>query len=163
MKPTFTISIDTRRVFDRLMLAEVGAEITYNELTGLTGVNVQKRGRSYLDSARAMAQKQNVVFGVLHNFGLVRLSDTEIVQTGASTVTKIRRTARRGARRIVAVKDFDAMPNDSKLAHNSYASMLGAIAQFSNDGTLKTIQGRVSDAAGGEIGYAKTLALFGGG
>lgn len=160
MKPQITASIDARMIYERLEKAAVGEVVTYAELTALIGSDVQTSARGYMDTARRIAHRdKNMVFASVHGVGLKRLDDMEKVKTGEGYLNKIRRTARRAARVVVSVDNYDALPNDLKVKHNAYASMFGAVAQFSGRGTQKRLEGAVQ-AAGQKISFKNTLALF---
>lgn len=160
MKPQITASIDAQMIYERLEKTTVGEIVGYDELTALIGSDVQLKGRGYMETARRMAMRdKGMVFGPIRGIGLKRLADTEIVRSGQSYISKIRRHARRGMKVLVSVQDFDALPNDLKVRHNATASMLGAVAQFSGSTAQKRIEGAV-EQAGNKISYARTLELF---
>jgi hypothetical protein len=162
MKPNITASIDAQMIYERLTASTVGDIIPYSELSGIVSRDVQTKGRGHMETARRMAlREKGMVFGSVKNVGLKRLADTEIVQSGQSYISRIRRTARRGMRVLVSVQDFASLPNDLKVRHNATVSMLGAVTQFSGNSSQKRVESAVQKA-GEKLNYSKTLELFGG-
>lgn len=154
------LSLDAKLVYERLKLVPVGAEVEYQELSTLVGRDVTAAGRGLITTARRKALKEDyMVFGVIRKQGLKRLSDVEIVNTGEDTIGRIRRTARKGFRTITAVKDFSALPNDAKIRHNVYVSMLGMVAQASSSPQMKRLEKKVTEASA-VLPLMKTLEAF---
>ena len=155
------ISVDTRTLYDRIITAKAGDEITYAALSELIGRDVQTVARSALHSARKMAMRDhNVVFGVVRNEGLKRLADVEVVQTGEATVAKLRRVAKRGIRTITSVQDFAQLPDAAKIKHNTFASMFGAVAAMAKPASMKRLEGAVNAAQTGTLPIGRTLEAF---
>jgi hypothetical protein len=63
----------------------------------------------------------------VRNIGLKRLGDAEIANTGQSVIRHINKSAAKGIRRLQSVKNFNALDNDSKIAHNFSRAALGLI------------------------------------
>jgi hypothetical protein len=112
-------------------------------------------------SARNMAsQADRMEFAAVAKVGLKRLTDAECAMSGPHAMAHIRRTARRGARRLTAVRDFGALTRDEKIAHNTSLSMLGAIQQAASTKTAGRIEKAVEKASQA-LPVAATLKLFG--
>lgn len=154
------LSLDAKLLYERLKSAKIGDVVTYQELSNIIGRDVLDPGRGLLQTARRKALREDYfVFGIVRKEGLKRLSDLEIVATGEDTVGRIRRTARRGFRTITAVKDFEALPNEAKIRHNVYASMLGAVAMAASAPQMKKLEKKVSEAKA-QLSLTKTLEAF---
>jgi len=154
------LSLDSKMIYDRLKKSAVEEIVSYAELSKMIGRDTQNGGRGSIQTARRKALREDyIVFGVVRNIGLKRLSDVEIVATGEDTVTRIRRASTRGFRTITAVRDFDALPNDSKIRHNTYASVLGALSMATTAARMKKLEGRVAEAKA-SLPLAKTLEAF---
>lgn len=154
------ISIDAKVLHDRLKQAQVGEVLTWVDLSKLIGRDVRRHAYGALNTARKRAQNDDLcVFGTVFKVGLKRLSDTEVVDTGQQVVDKVRRTTRRGVKRLTSVTDFSAMPNESKIKHNAYVSMLGALCDVSTTRRLHQVEKEVA-TANAAISMVKTLEIF---
>ncbi len=141
------LSIDAKMIYDHLISVGVGDTVTYANLTNLIGRDVQKQGRGALITARRRARNlDRIIFGTVRDVGLMRLSDTEIVETGEGTLRHIRRAARRGAQNVLCVQDFNKLPNDKKIQHNTFVSMFGVMAEITKPNKIKAIERRVESA-----------------
>lgn len=154
-------SVDAKLLYQELVKADVGGSISYKTLSLCVGRDVQDGARGALYTARKMAEREkNIVFGVIRGEGLKRLDDIEIVNTGESVRAHIRRTARKGARRILRVRDYVALPQEQKVQHNAYASLFGAISEMVSPSNIARIASAVEKAEK-ELPLKKTLELFG--
>lgn len=159
-KTIASLSIDAKVIYDRLKTAIVGELIPYKELNDLVDRNLQK-DRGPLTTARRIAQRNDqVVFDCVLNSGLRRLSDVEVVGTGAQTVRRIRSAAKNGARKITSVKDYAGLPNESKIEHNMYASVFGAVYAAMAPKRLEKVSQRVIANDSSQLPLAKTLEAF---
>ena len=156
------ISVDARLLHQRLTQAKVGDVITWDDLGQIIGRSVHpgEGGYSALATARNRVQVDDgYIFDAIAKVGLKRLSDAEIVNTGQYAIDRVRRAARKGTRRLLSVKDFDALPNDLKVKHNAYASLLGAVAQISQSSKVTQLESHVQNARAA-LPLAKTLEVF---
>jgi hypothetical protein len=160
-KPFELTSIDTTTIYQRIITANVGEQISYDELTALIGRNVQGPARSNLQAARMRALRDNnMVFSVVRTEGMKRLSDPEVVNTGEHVMGKIRRASRRGLKILTqGVADFNRLPNESKIKFNTFASVMGAITHATMGGTIQKLEKRVAEVHD-KLPLAKTLAAF---
>ena len=137
--PTFVASMDAKRLCLLLESSYVGQLVTYKELSTAIGKDVQTEGRSILNSARRIVQRElSYVFGTVANQGLKRLSDVEIVQTGAQTVSSIRHASRRGINRIAAadpVRASDGFPHSDE----HVPERVGNAAHFPSGETIEKV------------------------
>jgi hypothetical protein len=154
------LSLDSKMVYERLKACNVGDLVPYKEISTLIGRDSQGVGRGAIQTARRKLLREDyMVFGVVWKEGLKRLSDLEIVATGEDTVRKIRRASSKGFRTITAVRDFDVLPNDAKVRHNTYASVLGALTMAMAAPRMKKLEGRVMEAKA-TLPLQKTLEAF---
>ena len=126
-------------------LAEVssGATISYADLSGAIGRNVQSHFwllRKAIDTAE---RETGTLFEVVRNVGVKRLPSDEAPDVGLHCMRKIKRTAKRGVARLSAVRANDLSDTDRArmIAHKS---QLGAISMVAD--------GRKSPALIKEIG-----------
>lgn len=156
------LSIDTRTIYDRLVKSEIGETINYAELTALIGRNVQHEARYVLVSAMHRVESQDdMVFACVHGVGVKRLSDHEIVGIGDEALTRSRRAAKRGARKLSKIRDFNSLTDAEKISHNARLSVLGAIEAIARGSALRKIEQKISNTASSQaLPLAKTLEAF---
>lgn len=152
-------NIDTKILHDFLKTAKVGQLITYDELSALIGRDVREAARGCMTSAIRRALRDNLVFEAVRNEGYRLLPDEKIAGVGMNAVKRIRRTASRAARKLSCVRDFDAMSNEAKVAHNTGLSVLGAIAHSAGHTAVKRVS-RIVEQAATQLPIAKTLEAF---
>lgn len=144
--PTFVASIDAKRICVLLASSHVGQLIPYREMSEAIGRDIQTEARTVLNTARRIVQRdRSYVFGTVPKEGLKRLSDVEIVQTGAQTVSKIRHASRRGINRITAA-DPVQLPIESRVQMNTYLSVFGMLHVSLQEKRLKQLEERVARA-----------------
>lgn len=156
------ISVDAQLLYDKLATLNIGDRLGYAELSKLIGSDVQEDARGRLQTAiRKLRNDDRIVIGTVRGEGVERLDDSGIIGEGDRVIKHIGKAARRGAKIILCVKDFDGLPNDMKIKHNSRLSALGALAQMSKGSSIKSIEGKVAEKQG-KIGMEETLRLFAG-
>ena len=157
----FELSQDTKFIYQRLQAAAPGETVTYSELADLVGRPCHPGASGYgaLFSARKIAERDDkIVFGAVRKIGLKRLTDEEIVGSGIAAVASIRRTAKRGAKR-VACADYAKLDRDSQVQHNAHLSVLGALYQATKPSALRRVETQVQTAQE-QLPLAKTLEAF---
>jgi hypothetical protein len=160
MKAIKPLSVDAQVLYGRLKQIEPEEPILYQELSEVIGRDVQKGARYVLDAALKVALREDrIVFGTIRGEGIVRLPDVGIVDKGAGGISRLRRLARRHAKILACVKDFDSLPNEHKIRHNSHLSIFGAIRQFTRPAAVARVEAAVN-AAQAVIPAAKTLEAF---
>jgi hypothetical protein len=141
------LSVDTLAVEKILCAIEIGDVVPYETLSGAIGRDVQHQARHILDSARQRClRERQMVFAPVFGVGMKRLDDIGIISTGTSAVKRINNMARVGSRKLAAVANFDALPNDQKVKHNVTMSQLGVLAHMTKGSTAKKIEARIGDA-----------------
>ena len=76
-----------------------------------------------------MALKDSIVFDVIHNYGIKRLSDSEIVKIeSARPLGKVRSALKNGTNRLSCAKEIS---NEELIRKNASLSLFGAIGLFS--------------------------------
>ena len=154
------LSIDTKQLVEFLAKTPVGQIAAYADLSSLVGRNVQGTARSALETARHICEREyNAVFGVVMNVGLKHLTDTEAINTAVPAFNHVRRTMRKTARRITALKDPETVPDDIKIRQFTYLSAAGALVHMTQQKQIARLEGKVQKAAR-ELPLAKTLEAF---
>lgn len=138
------LGIDTQTIERLLIAAEIGAIVTYTTLSAAIGRDVQRDARHItLTARRRLLRSDHMVFEPVIDVGLKRLDDIGIVGLGPSIVGRLRRMSKRGAEKLTAVRDFDALPNAAKVDHNVRLAQLGAIGHLSGARATRQLVGRV--------------------
>lgn len=138
-------SVDGRRLAERLNAVPIDTIISYAELSGVILRNVQKEGRSALDSARRQLQRESkMVFAPVKNVGLKRLTDSAVVLTSQSTMRHINRSAKRGVQRLSCVQNFDGLTKEEMVRHNTSMSLLGVFYEITKAKSIRQIEAVVA-------------------
>lgn len=159
--PLFSSSADSKTLAHVLRGCKVGDVATYASLSAAIGKDVREEASAALRTARRIVLREDrMVFDAVRDQGLQRLADTEIVALADRARDHIRRTSRRTAKALVCV-DYDAMPRDQQVKHNTALSMLGAIGEMASDRSVKRLESAVA-AAGESLPAAKaSIAAIG--
>lgn len=136
----------------------VGSTVSYQEISQAIGRDIQ-RHRYLLDKATDHLLKQRKVFGCVHNFGMKRLTDSEIVQHSFYAFRRIRRMVRKGARRLTSV-EWDTLSEQDQQRHNLHLSVLGAIAHAATPKNMVTLSSACQNSAKTGLPTATTLKLL---
>lgn len=150
--------LDARVIAERLATAAVGELIPYSELTQLVRLNVQGPGRSALESARSIAQRKGIVFGVILNVGLKRLTDEEIVDTGFTAEAHVRRHVKRAKRKLL-VAEYEKLKPEKQSKRNAYLTSLSIHEFVASEKTMKRIEGAVTEKQS-RLSLEQTIEMF---
>lgn len=151
------LSIDAKALIDALKPLKIGETVTYKALSDIIGRDVQADGYGVMQTAIKTCLRDHIVLAAVPKVGIKRLADTEIVGIGEATLARVRRAARRGIVKLSAVGDFDAMPREAKVAHNTAMSALGIVAHVSDRSRIGKIKEIVTRSADAVIPPAKLL------
>lgn len=157
-KPRFEMSVDTKMVYDRLL--GIGETIGYDQLSELVGRDIRDGAYGSLMSARRRALNHDgVLFDAVTNVGLKRMSDPEIVSAGQRDIDKIRRAARRGYTKLTCVQNFDSLPEDERVKHNTFQTVFSALNTVTKAPAIARVEKHVSKTMQ-TLPLAKTLEAF---
>lgn len=171
MHSIFEISVEARLLYARLKDVSVGEVVRYTELAAIGGHSMERdegtgkrrfpsKLHSALSTARRRAQKDDfIILDAVYGEGLKRLSDHEIVGTSQRYIDGTRRASRRAAKRLACVVDFDDLPAEAKVQHNTYMSLFGALSTITKAHAVKKLEGRVQQAHQ-QLPLLKTLEAF---
>jgi hypothetical protein len=159
----FSRAIETTVLVDRIKRMSVGELIRYRELNELIGQDVQAEARHILHSARHICLREyKIVTDPLNNIGIRRATDVELTNSGLGIFGRMRRMARRGVDRVMAVADWDALPDAEKVRANATVSALKLMEVIGKPRSVDRIAGAVNTEMTGQLPIARTLELFGG-
>lgn len=154
----FTLSVDARLLYERLIAVPIDGVILYSDLTNIVKRNVQAEAYGSLSSARNLAQRdKGIVFGVVRRVGLRRLNDVEIVGTSDEALASICRKARKGVKKLACVSDYAKLPDSAKARHNATMSVLAVVEHTAREQNVKRIEGSVANS--GVPPLAETMRL----
>lgn len=150
------LSIDTKTLEDRLRTLKEDETISYQDLTFLIGRDVTNGARSNLMSARSRLLNEGIVIACVRGVGVKRINDTEKIGEGLRYLKKIRRGARKTAKVVAAVENFDSLPKDLQVQHNLTMSVLGLVTHMTKSSTIKQLEGKI-DQEKKALPVARTL------
>lgn len=157
--PRFQMSSDTRFLVQRMRNAEVGDVVTFADIEAVTGRPYLESRHAVYAARRVLLRDENIVFDSVRGIGFKRLDDTEIVQTSARHLRKVRRAARNGAAVLNAVSDFSKLSRENQMRHSASLSVLAVVHAFSKETTVKKIEERAAPGSR-ELPIAQTIAAF---
>lgn len=158
-KSKFVASADAKVLSDLMRTMAVGSTLTYEAMSEALNRDVTA-DRGLIYTARGIVQREDrMVFDSVHKKGIKRLADTEIVSLGDRARFRVRRIARRAAQTIVCV-NYDTMPREAQVKHNTALSMLAVMQDLVTDKSFSKLQKHV-ETAGAElpVGKASIAAL----
>ena len=156
----FKISIDSHLLYDRIIQAIPGDTISYEELSGIIGRDVQTDAYNSLFTARNKARSVNrKAFGVIPNVGLKCLEDDEIVGAGHKALEKVRGRARNGFKTLICLKDYAGLPEPLKIKHNATATLLMMVNRVTKPKAITAIEGIIAEKME-KLTFTQTLEFF---
>jgi len=138
-------SIETQTLIKRLSEMQRGDTVSYKELTELIGADVQAAAYCYCKTARDRCLKDfGLVFEPITNVGLKCMTEEEVALSGQFGIQKIRRVARREKSKLHhGIENFDILPNDAKIAHNTAASILGVFELMTKPKEILKVEAQI--------------------
>ena len=109
----FEKSAATQSIFT--ILKGVNGEVSYEVIVAATGLPLDKL-RGALTSARRALEREKIVFATVRGVGLRRLGDGEKVRSTERIKASIRRSSKRGIRRLDAVDDVTALAGPDQIS-----------------------------------------------
>lgn len=159
MKLSFEMSADARLLRQRLAAVKIGESVTYADLSREISKPVDGAFPALQTARRSLLNNDGYVFAVIRGEGLKRLSDEEIVAASDQDVNRIRRTAKKGARKLASVQDYGAMSNASQLRHTTRLSVMTAVAHMASSKGIEKLEEPAKGRAK-ELPISETLAAF---
>lgn len=157
--PSFSMTINTRFLIQRLGKSNIGEKISYKELSELVGSPVNGSTTALTTARRHLLRHRDMVFGVVRAVGLERLDDKNIVHRQDGHIASIRRKAKKGTRELAAVQDYAAMEPKDQLNHTLKASLFHAISHISSERHIKKLA-PVATGRSSELPIRETLQAF---
>lgn len=155
-----SISIEAQELIKRMLEAEVGDIIPYDELNELCMGDVRNGKAWALNTARRnVLRDYQMVFQVVRGVGIKRANDGEIIDEAGQGLTRIHRRIGRDMQKLMAVAEYDKLPPAKKVQFNARISQLGALYLITKTSTAKRIEGRVLEADK-KLSLPETLEIF---
>lgn len=156
--PRFELNPDTRLLAEALLRLAPGGALSYAEIGALLARRVSG-GDPVVQAARRKAERADgFVFTTDRKQGLRRLTDAEITELGGIAAGRIRRAARRAARRTSNVADYAALSPADRARLNAGLALLGAVTACTAPSMVQRIE--KACANGQPLPLAATLAMF---
>lgn len=156
---SFELSADTRLLLQRLKKVPMGETITYDALTAEIGKKVSGATPALQSARRVLMRDDQTVFSPIRGVGLQRLNDEAIVSATEANRDAIRRKAKKAAREVTCVQDYNALPPAKQLRHTAALSVFTAIAEMASDRGVKRVE-TAAHGRSGELPISQTLAAF---
>lgn len=158
--PVFVASADAVKLAEMLAKTEVNQIVQYAKMSEIIGRDVLQN-RSLMQTAKAIVQRENrYVFAAVRNVGLKRLQSEDIVDLGDNARARIRRVASTTTKKLKCVQ-YDAMPKEKQVKHNTTLSMLGVIAELGSEKSYLRLEAKVKDVASTLPAAKASLAALG--
>ena len=139
------INLDSLTLYKQIENAKQGDEFTYAMLSESIGRNVQKEARGNLKTAIAMVlREKGLVFDTIRNVGTKCLNDDEIPGIALGVIKHVRKITLRTAKKIVCVKNFDSLPVDKKIQHNTMLTIMIFMSKTAKQKRIKQIEDKVA-------------------
>jgi hypothetical protein len=137
----FKRSAETKWLIERLLKAECGEVVTYDELSQIAEEDVQKQNRHILSSAlRILRNEYKIAFGCEQGIGVKRLDSVGVIGELHNHTRQIRNKAKRGIKFSGCIQDLQELPQEKRcecLAKQSYLSMVAKTAKDNNQKKLE--------------------------
>jgi transposase len=160
-RPAFAVSFDTQMIVDRLRKMDIGDTVSYDDLSTMLGKVANGSLPALQTAIRIMRREHLAAFQCMDGTHVVRLSDEQIVQTGAQTVQKIRRAAKRGLDKLVCAK-FDVLSEEAKREFNAKASHLSLLRHVTSPQATAKLASKVQIGdTPARLPVEETLRAFG--
>lgn len=158
-KLNFEMSADARLLRQKLASLKPGDFIKYADLSAEISKDVSGGTPALQTAKRSLLQNEGFVFSCVRGEGLKRLNDEEIVAASDQDVNRIRRSAKKGARKLASVENYAAMSNAAQLRHTTRLSVMTAVAHMASSRGIQKLEGTAAGRAK-ELPISETLAAF---
>ena len=129
---------DVSRLVERLRAVSIGETISFAQLDTAIGRSVQKRRYLLMRAMDRLSAETGAVFESVFGVGYRRSPVEHIPAVGVRARGRIRRIAKRGAKRLSnAAARANDMPSPIALEINRELAVLGMIQSMSRDNTAK--------------------------
>lgn len=153
-------SVDARLLYGRLKEMTEGDVVSWQDLNDtIGGREVRGAAKGYLDTARRMALRDNMVFDAIKGVGLKRMKNEEVAVTvGPATMGKIHRATRRGMKKLGTVR-YDDLKRDEQNQYNTGISLMSTLHVLSSATAARRVSA-ITEQSVKPIAQTEVLKLF---
>ena len=154
-----TMALDTNRIIQRFLDAEVGEVITYGELSSLVGYDIQAKRSALTQAQNRLLNHHGMVFSCVRSVGMKRITAEENIKSTDAYLRCIRNKSYKKMKELGAIENFNELPTDAQHKHNTAMSLCGLLHNVSTKRSFKKIEGKIV-RAGNVLPPLKTMELF---
>lgn len=158
-KISFQMSADARLIYQRLKQASVGEVVDYAALEEQVSRPLALIRGAIHTARRRLLRDDGMVFANVRSVGLMRCTDSAIVDGATADTVAIRRRAGRAVEKLTKVSDFAALTPARQLEHTTRMSVLGAIATMTKEASLQKVR-KAAQGRSTELPLAETVRAF---
>lgn len=159
----FTCSLETKQLADHLTkLAKTGDTTTvysYESLSKAAGANVRVKRHILRSAIHIVARDTGAQFGTVKGEGIKLLTASEIEAYGPQSIQHVRKHTTRTLERLSRVQ-YDELTAAEQIAHNTNASIIGAMRLMTHRQNIKKVEGAVTHEQA-KIDEQSIMRLFG--
>lgn len=152
-------NFDVQIIKEQLYECDFGDTVTFEELSALTGKDLQNEHYHILRRALMEMENEGYVFENIRNIGYRRLSDEERAFSDR-VIVSINRKAERGIKQKTVGVDFDNMTRDAQITQNIHLYVLNATKKMGTKKVMKRLEGKIDRLTDKIEGVEDMLKLF---
>lgn len=157
-KPVFTLSAESRLLYQALAKAKPGETVTYDALRQEVSASSLDAIRGALATARRRAlSDDNLVFVCIKGVGLKCANADDVLGQATQDTRKVSKAARRGVKKLLTV-DVADLDRSKQMHHATRLTMLSAAAKVTSEKTAPKIVAAIGERK--ELPIAETMKLF---
>ena len=149
---------DIQAMASALSKASIGETITYKALSEAIGRDVRTRHWLLAAARNQVEAETGALYETIRDVGVKRLSSEAVSDVGLQVIQKVRRTAKRGIKRLSHVRTNDLTQDEANklIAHRS---QLGAISLVA-DGRKSVTVAKEAATSGAIVPAGRVLDMF---
>jgi hypothetical protein len=158
-KTIMEMSAEARLLIEFLRPMNDGEFVSYAKMSAHIERDVRGNARTALHTARRTLRKEGVVFDVVINEGIKRMSAVELANS-EKPVNAIHRASRRAIETYAIAVNGD-LQNDDLVKATAKLAVLGMIHECTDLRKVKRLEATVRENGSKELAIGQTLAAFG--
>jgi len=156
-------SIYTQQLIKLMEKIQEGEVLKYQAMSDLIGMNTQagNQGYSYQKSARDYLESQGIVFEVLENVGIKRMTAAEVGNSTGNIYLNQKKTAiKRARRKLIIVDDnYESLPIETRNSVDFARTILAFDGEMTKKSIINQIALKITEAQK-MIGFTDTIKIF---
>ena len=131
---------ETDIIYQRLIKAEEGDVISYEEMLTMVGRHEVDEIRGYLATAQKRAEtNHNMVFAPVTGIGMKCCDDEGKIAVAKARLEQARRQSRRSGKVAISIRDYEALSDDAKETHQRIVAGTQIVALFTSRSSLDQV------------------------